>query len=141
MPVRKHSFLQFCLVACMTLSTVFACFQYVLIAGRILKIPLYCYKSTSPVFKNLCCVWYARFARRLLSVIMRTPLRKSFLSLINFTIPIPEDSGCVIAICHSPWKRILVQWCLENKLGLIIGGGKWSHRKKSLQRAGSGSTE
>jgi hypothetical protein len=128
-------------MACSAVSSVFALFHYFLIAIRILKVPFYFSKSNRSIFEDLHCIWRTRVTRRILSVIMRTPLRKSFLSLINFTVPVPLDSGCVIAICHSPWKRILVQWCLENKFGLIVGGGKWSHRKKLIQRSGTGFTD
>ena len=128
-------------MVCGVVASIFVFFHYCLIAIRILKVPFYFYKSNSSLFKDLHCIWCTRVTRRMLSIVMRTPLRKSFLSLINFTIPVPPDSGCVIAICHSPWKRILVQWCLENKFGLIIGGGKWSHQKKSIQRPGVGFTD
>jgi len=126
---------------CNAISRAFALFHYFLIGIRILKVPFYFSKSNRSIPENLYCIWRTRVTRRILSVIMRTPLRKRFLSLINFTIPVPSDSGCVIAICHSPWKRILVQWCLENNFGLIIGGGKWSHRKKLIQRSGTGFTD
>jgi hypothetical protein len=112
-----------------------------MIATGLLKRPSYILKTSGTLFKNLYNIWYARVVRRMLSVFLRTPLRKSTLGLINFRIPVPADSGCVIVICHSPWKRILAQWCLENKFALIIGGGKWSHRKKLIQRKGAGITE
>jgi hypothetical protein len=112
-----------------------------LISAGLLKRPAYILKSAGTVFKNLYAIRYARVVRKMLSVLLRTPLRKSSLGLINFSIPVPADSGCVIAICHSPWKRILVQWCLENKFALIIGGGKWSNRKKLIQRKGAGIVE
>lgn len=141
MPGKKHYHLQIFLMVCSTAASIFSSIHYCLIAIGILRVPFYFSKSTRSIFKNLQSIWCTRVIRRMLSIVMRTPLRKSFLSLINFTIPAPVDSGCIIAICHSPWKRILVQWCLENKFGLIIGGGKWSHRKKLIQRQGTGFTD
>ena len=72
---------------------------------------------------------------------VRSPLRLSTLDLINFSVPIPAESGCVIVICHTPWKRILVQWCLEKKFALVVSRGEWMHRKKHIQRQAVGFTE
>jgi hypothetical protein len=141
MPANKPLYLRICLILCNVLSCFLAGIQYCMIAFGFLRKPVYILKTTGTLFKNLYNIWYARVVRRMLSALLRTPLRKSSLGLINFSIPVPVDSGCVIVICHSPWKRILTQWCLENKFALIIGGGKWSHRKKLIQRKGAGITE
>lgn len=141
MPVNKPFYLRICLTTCSFIACLCAGLQYGMIAAGLLKVPTYILKSPGTIFKNIYSIWYARIVRRMLSFFVRTPLRKSTLRLINFTIPVPSDSGCVIVICHTPWKRILVQWCLENKFALIIGGGKWSHRKKFIQRRGAGFTE
>jgi len=141
MPVKTYASFRILLMLCSFASYVFACLQYYFIVTGISKASFNASKSPGTLFKDLHCIWYARITRRVLSFLIRTPLRKRVLSLINFTIPIPCDSGCVIVICHSPWKRILVQWCLENKFALIVGGGKWSHPRKSIQRQAAGYTD
>jgi hypothetical protein len=141
MPTNKPLYLRKFLILFIPASLFFAGLQYCMITLGLLKKPVYIFKTPGKQFKNLYNIWYTRFVRRMLSAFLRTPLRKNSLGLINFNIPVPADSGCVIVICHSPWKRILTQWCLENKFALIIGGGKWSHRKKLIQRKGAGITE
>ncbi len=141
MSVSKPFYLRVCLTICSFLSCLCAGLLYGMITAGLLKVPVYILKSPETVFKKIYSIWYARIVRRMLSFFVRTPLRKSTLRLINFTLPVPSESGCVIVICHTPWKRILVQWCLENKFALIIGGGKWSHQKKFIQRKGAGFTE
>ncbi len=61
--------------------------------------------------------------------------------MINFNIPLPADRGCIIVTCHTPWKRLLANWCLEKKFALLIGGGKWKDRRHTIQRKGAGITE
>lgn len=139
--VNKPFYLRISLMFCSFLAYSCSCVQYGMKAVFLLKIPLYILKSPAPLFKTLYGIWYARIVRRMLSVFVRTPLRKRTLQLVNFTIPVPCDSGCVIAICHTPWKRILVQWCLENNFALIISGGTWTHQKKLIQRQGAGISE
>jgi len=31
-----------------------------------------------------------------------------------------------------------VQWCLENNIALVIGNGKWTNRKRRIQKQGKG---
>jgi hypothetical protein len=85
--------------------------------------------------------WHARLVRRIVSFLVRTPLRKDILKLINFNIPVPTYQGCIIMTCHTPWKRLLTHWCLEKKFALIIGGGQWTGRKRIIQRHGAGLTK
>ena len=141
MQVNKPVYLRICLMFCSFLAYSCAGVQYGMKSVGLLKFPLYLLKCPGTVFKSLYGIIYARIVRRVLSVLVRTPFRKSTLQLVNFTIPVPYDSGCIIAICHTPWKRILVQWCLENNFALIIGGGKWTRQKKIIQRKGAGIAE
>jgi lauroyl/myristoyl acyltransferase len=50
-------------------------------------------------------------------------------------------SGCVIVTCHTPWKRLLVEWCLENDFALIVSRSKWTFPKRRIQRQGRGISE
>jgi len=103
-----------------------------------MKVPLYIAHSGQNAFKNLRNIWHTRLVRRVISVSVRSPLRSSTLRLVNSNVSLPPGTGCVIAICHTPWKRLLVQWCLENNIGMVVGNGNWSHRKGRIQKKGRG---
>ena len=91
--------------------------------------------------KTLQGIWHAKIVRRVISFLVRTPVRRNILKLVNFNIPVPGDKGCIIVMCPTPWKRLLVQWCLEYKFALLIGGGKWTDQRRLIQRQGAGITE
>lgn len=140
MQINRLFYLRICLKFCLPLSYSCALFQHGMSAIVLRKVSL-SLKFQGIGFKNLCEIWYARIVRRLLSVLVRTPLIKGILGLVEFNVPVPLDSGCVIVTCHTPWKRLLVQWCLENNFALVIGGGKWTHHARLIQRQGAGVTE
>ncbi len=106
-----------------------------------LNAPVYIAKLPDKRLKTLHCIWHARLVRRIISFLVRTPLRRNILKLINFNIPMPKYQGCIIVTCHTPWKRLLTQWCLEKKFALLIGGGTWIDRRRIIQRQGAGLTE
>ena len=93
-----------------------------LIATGLLKNPTCIVATGEKSYSPLRNIWYTRFVKRLVSGLVRSPLRRSTLKLVDFNIPLPADSGCIIVICHSPWRRLLVQWCIENKFALIVSG-------------------
>jgi len=134
----KPFFLTCCIAVCRYLSLVAAAVHYGLLSAGLMKVPLYIAHSGQNAFKNLRNIWHTRLVRRVISVSVRSPLRTSTLRLVNSNVPLPPGTGCVIAICHTPWKRLLVQWCLENNIGLVVGNGNWSHRKGRIQKKGRG---
>ena len=77
----------------------------------------------------------------MISFLVRTPLRRDILKLINVNIPIARYQGCIIVMCHTPWKRLLTEWCLEKKYALIIGKVKRTDRRWAIQREGAGLSE
>ena len=138
MKTGKPFFLIHCISICWHVSSIMAAIHYCLLAARMIKVPLYVSFDQESVFKNLLNIWYNRLVRRVISVSVRSPLRASTLRLVNTDFPLVSDSGCVMAVCHTPWKRLLVQWCLENNFALIIANGKWRHQKGRLQKQGEG---
>ena len=88
------------------------------------------------VFYNLQNIWYAHFVRKVISVLLRTPFKLSAINLVCSNIQLPTNVGCVIAICHTPWKRLLVEWSLHHDFGLIIAGEKWNAKSRQIQRQG-----
>lgn len=123
---------------CSLFSYASACIHYCLISAGLSRAPLNISGQRRHVFTDLIQVWRARIVRRIISVLVRSPLRRPILSLVNLEIPVPADSGCVIAICHTPWKRLLVQWCLENNFAFVISNGIWTHQRKCIQKQGKG---
>ncbi len=139
--ISKPVYLNICLSACSLLSNISAGIHYCLISAGLLRLPLYILNAPGGVYKNLRNVWCTRFVRRIISALVRSPLRMSTFRLVNFSIPLPVDSGCIIVTCHTPWKRLLVQWCLKNDFALIIASGKWKQKKNRIQRQGLGFNE
>lgn len=141
MPDNKPSYLLLLLASCRSISYFFASVHYAMIKAGFLNAPVNMAKLPHERLKTLHCIWHAKFVRRIISFLVRTPVRRNILKLVNFNIPIPRDQGCIIVLCHTPWKRLLVQWCLENKFALLIGGGKWTDQRRIIQRQGAGLTE
>jgi hypothetical protein len=138
---NKSLYLHFLLAICISISYFCTNLHYFVIKAGFWNYPEYIAKLPDKKLKTLHSVWYARCVRRAISFLVRSPLRKNILKLIDFNIPMPGDQGCIIVTCHTPWKRLLVQWCLENKFALLIGGGKWTDRRVIIQRKGRGITE
>lgn len=137
----KHYILAQFISVCSLLSCLSAGIHYCFISSGLLKVPVYILNGKGDLYKNLDQIWHARFARRVISVFVRSPFRLNTLRLVDLNIAVPPDSGCVIAICHTPWKRLLVQWCLENNFSLIIAGGKWTKQRGRIQRQALGITD
>ncbi|MFC0773208.1 LpxL/LpxP family acyltransferase [Terrimonas alba] len=123
---------------CDVISYISAGIHYFFLAAKIVKSPDYISAAPNETFKNIRNIWCTRITRRVVSALVRSPLRKTVLSLVQFTNMLPADRGCVIVTCHTPWKRLIVQWCLDNKIALIISNGTWTHQKRSIQRQGAG---
>ena len=141
MPHDQSYSLRICKTFYNFLSYITAGIHYGILNAGFLKVPSYLLNTSSGVYKTLRNIWCARIFRSMLSILVRSPLRKSMLRLVNFSVPLPANTGCIIVICHTPWQRLLVQWCLENNFGLIIASGNWTNEKKPLQRQGKGFRE
>lgn len=81
-------------------------------------------------------IWFSRMLRRTLSFLVRSPLKKGTLSLINNKLSLPTKTGCVIAIPHTPWSRLLAEWCKVNEFALVLVGGPWIKRTGSFNVPG-----
>ncbi|WP_276503749.1 LpxL/LpxP family acyltransferase [Terrimonas pollutisoli] len=122
---------------CDAISYISAGIHYFFLAAKIVKSPNIP-AAPNETFKNIRNIWCTRITRRVVSVLVRSPLRKTVLSLVHFTNKLPADRGCVIVTCHTPWKRLIVQWCLDNKIALIISNGTRTQQKRSIQRQAAG---
>lgn len=124
------------LILCKAISYLSACIHYILINARFVNMPSLILINNNGVFYNLQNIWYAHFVRKVISVLLRTPFKLSVLNLVCTNIQLPTNVGCVIAICHTPWKRLLVEWSLHHDFGLIIAGEKWNAKSRQIQRQG-----
>jgi len=138
---NKPLYLIIVLAICRFISYPCASLQFVMIKVGVLNTPVYLKKLSNQQLITLNSIWYARLVRRVISFLVRTPLRKEILKLINFNIPTPGNQGCIIVMCHTPWKKLLSHWCIEKQFALIVGGGKWTDRRQIIQRNGTGVTE
>jgi hypothetical protein len=138
---KKPWYLNACMLLCNLLSHIIAAIHYCIIDIGVLKTPQYLTSLQGNVYGHLQKIWHARLVRRIVSVLVRSPFNSSTLSLINITVPLPTDSGCIIVTCHTPWKRLLVQWCLKNDFALIISNSQVTCRSRLIQRNGAGFIE
>lgn len=127
--------------SCKALSAVFAFAHYAIIKSRLLKAPGYLLLTDTDPYPRLIELWKARITRRGISILVRSTFRKTILQMVRFNIPLPQQSGAVILTCHTPWKRLLVQWCLENHFAIIIANGLWTKNRGVIQRQGKGYKE
>lgn len=78
--------------------------------------------------RTLRDIWFARLARESLVLILRTFLRQAALDRVTYALPPSHESGCVIAVFHMPWARLLASWCCDSDLALIVAGDVWVRR-------------
>ena len=98
MPGGKLFFLRISTIVCNHLAYITAGIHYCMVSVGFLKAPVYVLNTPGRKYKNLHNIWYARILRRMVSVLVRSPLRSNTLQLVNFTIPLPTNSGCIN--CH-----------------------------------------
>jgi hypothetical protein len=87
--------------------------------------------------KTMHKIWFARMMRRSLSLILRTPLRPEVLGLVNNKLSL-EKYGYVISIPHTPWAKLLAEWCRSNDFALVFAGGPWIKRTGHVNVPGAG---
>lgn len=136
--VAKPSFSRRCLSLGVALSPLAACVHYRFITAGLIGCPDYIYDNREELLKGLKSLWTSIIGRKIISVLVRSPFRRDALKLINSSVTLPFNTGCVIAICHTPWKRLLVEWCLENDFALIVAAGEWTPKKRRIQVRGNG---
>lgn len=97
-----------------------------------IKIPSIISQSPHSLNYTIREIWLSRMLRRSLSFLVRTPLSNGTLTLINYKLSLPTETGCVIAIPHTPWSRLLAEWCRVNNFAIVLVGGPWIKRTGSL---------
>ena len=128
------------LPVCRIVSTPIAACHHFFVRAGWLKIPLCIRAAPGGIHKNLRLIWFSRVLRRVLSLLVRTPLRQKLLRLVDVEFPDLAE-GSVIAMCHTPWARLLTQWCLQNNFALIITGNEWDQKTRVIRNEGRGFTQ
>lgn len=134
-------YLSVCLSLCRALAAITSTLHYTLLRTGIIKAPGWFTIVSPGRFKNCQSIWCARITRRFISVSVRSIFRKDVIRLVDPDIQFPQDSGCVVVVCHTPWKRLLIQSCMDKLDTLIIANGHWIPKRKHLQNRGAGFTE
>lgn len=114
-----------------TLSIVITIFHVLLIKSKWIKISDIIFNSPEGYKKILQRIWFTRMMRRLLSLTLRTPFRSKVIKLVNNKLTLPE-LGCIIAIPHTPWAKLLAEWCRSNNFAMVFAGGPWIKRTGHL---------
>ena len=127
MPATRPLYLRVIVFNCLILAQFFASVHYFLFRINLVKLSSVIITAPHGPLKNLITIWFVRSFRRCISVIVRTPLRKDALRLIDFD-PKSIAPGSVIVSCHTPWARLLTHWCVENNYSMIVGWGPWPKR-------------
>lgn len=113
-------YINFGIAICKTLSHLYATVHYYLFTIHLTKAPIYLIDKVATKYKFLYNIWLTRFVRRMLSAFVRSPIRIGSLKIVDFNVSFPTETGCLIVICHTPWKRLLVQWNKQNNFSHII---------------------
>jgi len=120
------------------LSSIVAFLQLFAIERKWARIPSCFTGTTDGPYSTIRKIWLTRMLRRSLSLFLRTPLRNGNMALINFKLILPQESGCIITICHTPWAKLLAEWCQVNHFALVLVGGPWIKRTRRVNIPGGG---
>jgi hypothetical protein len=138
---RSPQYYNFWFLPCLLLSNIIAVAHCFLVQIHVLQIPDCVKRAPGGMFKNLQKIWFARFLKKIVSIWVRSPFYQYALRLVNFDIPIPNGTGLILVTCHTPWKRLLVSWFLENHYALILDTGRSVKRKNKLKNLRKGHNE
>jgi hypothetical protein len=122
MTSSRPSYLKVLIFVCRLLSIDIAIIHVLFVKIRFLKVSSIISNAPGNLYKKLQWIWFVRCFRRCLSVLVRTPFRKDVLGLINFN-PDSIHPGSIVVSCHTPWARLITQWCVENNYAMIVGWG------------------
>jgi hypothetical protein len=119
---QKPLYLNVCLSICRAFANTVSSLHYLLVRMKIIAPPVWFDKFINEGSKQFTAIWQTRIVRRFISVAVRSFIRSDILTLVESNIPFHKNNGSVIAFCHTPWKRLLLQWSIEQKNILVIAG-------------------
>ena len=86
-------------------------------------------------------IWLSRLLRESLTFLLKTSFRATTLRLVDDSLVRGAGRGSVIAICHTPWARLLAEWCRVHDFALVIADGPWASRMGYVTGPGRGFSE
>jgi len=140
MQIGKPLFFNIFIVICGFLAEIIARLHYLNVRSGLHNIPSCICNAPGGTYKNLQKIWLSRLFRRVISLLVRSPFRINTLQIVDFISPV-TDIGCVIVTFHTPWARLLVQWCFEYNFALIITNTHLKQRASRIKVKGKGYTE
>ncbi len=113
---------------CQLLSIPIAVLHRLAVWVRLTHVSRYLSNSPDGLYNTLRDIWLTRLMRELFKLSMKMWLRGAALTLVNGTLPENRKTGYVIAICHTPWFRLLAEWCRDRDFALVLVDGAWINR-------------
>ena len=78
-------------------------------------------------------IWHARLTRETINAAMRVGLHDAVLRRVVLEEGVLPPSGCVLAICHSPWGQALARWNATHGGALVKAASRWEGRTGGLR--------
>ena len=88
-------------------------------------------------WRALCAIWHTRFARESINGALKLGLHDAVSRRVALESGDEAPGGCVLAICHTPWARVLAGWNATHGGVLIKAAPRWESRAGGL-RIGAG---
>ena len=121
---------------CRLLSLPFATLHYCLVCVGWQPLPACITQCHDGVYATLRDIWATRFTREVVTGLLKTPLRAATLTLVDAEDLPAGPGGCVIAVCHSPWFRLLAEWCRDRNAARVVAGDSWIWRTRGVNVLG-----
>jgi hypothetical protein len=123
---RRDVLLRGLLTACHVFAGVIAGVHLLLKLMRVTRMPTVLAECSAGPMGVLREIWFGRVARDLISLALRSPLRDAAIRLVCAGPSIQATGACVLAVCHTPWQRLLANWCQHHHFALIPSAAKWA---------------
>jgi hypothetical protein len=122
----KDILLRGLLTACHIFAGAIACVHLLLKMMRVTRMPTVLMECSVGSIGMLQEIWFGRVARDLISLALRSPLRDAAIRLVCAGPSIHATGACVLAVCHTPWQRLLANWCQHHNFALIPAAARWA---------------
>lgn len=141
MKTKTPFYLRFSIQFCRQFSYLFAAAYWIGAQTRLANIPSCIREAPGGMFQNLRKRWFACLLKKLVSILVRSPLKSHILQLVKVDLPDKEEGGMILVTCHTPWKRLLVRWVHEHHYAWIIDTNKSLERMNRMRRQRKGYNE
>ncbi len=87
-------------------------------------------------WRALCAIWETRFARETINSALRLGMDDAVLRRVALRDGVEPPSRCILAICHTPWGRVLARWNAARTGVFINAAPRWEARSGGLRIGG-----